>query len=111
MKKGLWKTVAHLKRLSVSRRSVVKDEPKQTCKDEKCKWLEEHMENSEFYKEYESIPMCRRGSECTVIGYTKYVDKNRFQDVVPYDDTRVKLVPTEENSMGYINASHIRRLQ
>lgn len=66
------------------------------------------MENSEFYKEYESVPMCRPGRQCTIASYPENVDKNRYQDVVPYEDTRVKLVPTKENSIGYINASHIR---
>lgn len=31
----------------------------------------------------------------------------RYQDVLPYEENRVKLTPTRENRTGYINASHI----
>lgn len=32
---------------------------------------------------------------------------HRFNDVVPYEETRVRLSPNKENKYGYINASHI----
>lgn len=28
-------------------------------------------------------------------------------DFLPYDDNRVKIIPTRDNRLGYINASHI----
>lgn len=31
----------------------------------------------------------------------------RYQDVLPYEENRVKLTPTRDNRTGYINASHI----
>lgn len=31
----------------------------------------------------------------------------RYQDVLPYEENRVRLTPTRDNRMGYINASHI----
>ncbi|KAL7380804.1 hypothetical protein ABVT39_024347 [Epinephelus coioides] len=73
-----------------------------------CKVLEQHMERGELMKEYESIPRRRPAGECTIAQLQESGDKNRFQDVLPYDDTRVELVPTKENNTGYINASHIR---
>ncbi|XP_070698138.1 tyrosine-protein phosphatase non-receptor type 21 isoform X3 [Pempheris klunzingeri] len=73
-----------------------------------CKVLEQHMERGELLKEYESIPKRRPSGECTIAQLPESGDKNRFQDVLPYDDTRVELVPTKENNTGYINASHIR---
>ncbi|XP_061824172.1 tyrosine-protein phosphatase non-receptor type 21 isoform X1 [Nerophis lumbriciformis] len=103
--------VAHLNGLSVSRhpaQSDVKDEPEQASNDEKCKDLERHMEMGELLKEYESVPKSRPSGECTVAQMPESADKNRFQDVLPYDDTRVELVPTKENNTGYINASHIK---
>ncbi|XP_041828828.1 tyrosine-protein phosphatase non-receptor type 21 isoform X2 [Melanotaenia boesemani] len=103
--------VAHLNGLSVSRQPVhdeVKDEPEQVSNDERCKLLEQHMDRGELLKEYESIPKRRPGGECTIAYLPENNDKNRFQDVLPYDDTRVELVPTKENNTGYINASHIR---
>lgn len=66
------------------------------------------MERGELMKEYESIPRRRPAGECTIAQLQESGDKNRFQDVLPYDDTRVELVPTKENNTGYINASHIR---
>ncbi|XP_037096749.1 tyrosine-protein phosphatase non-receptor type 21 isoform X2 [Syngnathus acus] len=103
--------VAHLNGLSMSRhptQSEAKDERELDSNDERCKILEQHMEMGELLKEYESIPKCRPAAECTVAQMAESADKNRFQDVLPYDDTRVELVPTKENNTGYINASHIK---
>lgn len=103
--------MAHLNGLSVSRQPMheeIKDEPERASNDERCKLLEQHMERGELLKEYESIPKRRPAGECTVALLPESGDKNRFQDVLPYDDTRVELVPTKENNTGYINASHIK---
>lgn len=66
------------------------------------------MERGELLKEYESIPKRRPSGECIIAQQPESADKNRFQDVMPYDNTRVELVPTKENNTGYINASHIK---
>uniref|UniRef100_A0A8C5HIW1 protein-tyrosine-phosphatase n=1 Tax=Gouania willdenowi TaxID=441366 RepID=A0A8C5HIW1_GOUWI len=103
--------VAQLNGLSASGQpmhSQMKDDPERASNDERCKVLEQHMESGELLKEYESIPKRLPGGECTVAQMLESGDKNRFQDVLPYDDTRVELVPTKENNTGYINASHIR---
>uniref|UniRef100_A0A8C4E6U3 Tyrosine-protein phosphatase non-receptor type n=1 Tax=Dicentrarchus labrax TaxID=13489 RepID=A0A8C4E6U3_DICLA len=103
--------VAHLNGLSVSRQPMhaeVTDEPARASNDERCKVLEQHMERGELLKEYESIPKRDPSEECTVALLPESGDKNRFQDVLPYDSTRVELVPTKENNTGYINASHIK---
>uniref|UniRef100_A0A665WCC8 Tyrosine-protein phosphatase non-receptor type n=1 Tax=Echeneis naucrates TaxID=173247 RepID=A0A665WCC8_ECHNA len=102
--------VAKLNGLSVSRQPIhdeMKDEPEQASNDERCKLLEQHMDRGELLKEYEKIPK-RPGGEYTVAQLPESGDKNRFQDVLPYDSNRVELVPTKENNTGYINASHIR---
>ncbi|XP_075873783.1 tyrosine-protein phosphatase non-receptor type 21 isoform X2 [Nelusetta ayraudi] len=103
--------VAHLNGLSVSRPPLhndFKDEPERASNDERCKLLEQHLERGELLKEYESIPRRHPAGECVVAQQPESSDKNRFQDVLPYDGTRVELVPTKENNTGYINASHIR---
>uniref|UniRef100_A0A3Q3WUN2 Tyrosine-protein phosphatase non-receptor type n=1 Tax=Mola mola TaxID=94237 RepID=A0A3Q3WUN2_MOLML len=103
--------VAHLNGLSVSRQPMhndVKDEPERASNDERCKLLEQHMERGELLKEYESIPRRHPAGECCVAQLPESADKNRFQDVLPYDSTRVELVPTKENNTGYINASHVK---
>merc|ERR1712088_867455 len=35
------------------------------------------------------------------------IARNRFRDVVPYDENRVKITNDKENKLGYVNASHI----
>uniref|UniRef100_A0A8D3B9W5 Tyrosine-protein phosphatase non-receptor type n=1 Tax=Scophthalmus maximus TaxID=52904 RepID=A0A8D3B9W5_SCOMX len=102
--------VAKLNGLSVSRQPMydeIKDEPERASNDERCKLLEQHMDRGELLKEYEKIPK-RPGGEYTVAQLPESGDKNRFQDVLPYDSNRVELVPTKENNTGYINASHVR---
>lgn len=66
------------------------------------------MERGELLKEYESIPRRHPAGECCIAQLPESSDKNRFHDVLPYDSTRVELVPTKENNTGYINASHVK---
>lgn len=60
------------------------------------------------FTEYEQVPKKRANAECSIALQPESAERNRFQDVLPYDDTRVELVPTKENNTGYINASHIK---
>ncbi|XP_029981949.1 tyrosine-protein phosphatase non-receptor type 21 isoform X2 [Sphaeramia orbicularis] len=103
--------VAHLNGLSMSRMPMhdeAKDEPEKASNDERCKALELHVEQGNVFKEYEDIPKRWPTAECTIAQLPENGERNRFQDVLPYDDTRVELVPTKENNTGYINASHVR---
>ncbi|KAJ3613228.1 hypothetical protein NHX12_019478 [Muraenolepis orangiensis] len=93
--------VAALNGLSLSRLPMHdegKDEPEDASNDER----------GTVFTEYEQIPKRRPSSDCTVAKLPESGERNRFQDVLPYDDTRVELVPTKENNTGYINASHVR---
>ncbi|XP_030627519.1 tyrosine-protein phosphatase non-receptor type 21 [Chanos chanos] len=85
-----------------------KDEPEKASNDERCKVLEQRLEQGMVFTEYEQVPKRRPNCECTIAQLPESGERNRFQDVLPYDDTRVELVPTKENNTGYINASHIR---
>lgn len=61
------------------------------------------------FTEYERVQKKRLlDGECSIARLPENAERNRFQDVLPYDDTRVELVPTKENNTGYINASHIK---
>uniref|UniRef100_A0A8C5AKU7 Tyrosine-protein phosphatase non-receptor type n=1 Tax=Gadus morhua TaxID=8049 RepID=A0A8C5AKU7_GADMO len=103
--------VAALNGLSLSRLPMHdegKDEPENTSNDERCKVLEQRMEQGMVFTEYEQIPKRRPSGDCAIAQQPENGERNRFQDVLPYDDTRVELVPTKENNTGYINASHIR---
>ena len=66
------------------------------------------MEQGMVFTEYEQVAKRRPTGDCSIAQLPESGERNRFQDVLPYDDTRVELVPTKENNTGYINASHIR---
>ncbi|KAF3830943.1 hypothetical protein GH733_002181 [Mirounga leonina] len=74
-----------------------------------CKILEQRLEQGMVFTEYEKILKKRLvDGECSTARLPENAERNRFQDVLPYDDARVELVPTKENNTGYINASHIK---
>lgn len=74
-----------------------------------CKILEQRLEQGMVFTEYERILKKRLvDGECSTARLPENAERNRFPDVLPYDDTRVELVPTKENNTGYINASHMK---
>ncbi|XP_026789794.1 tyrosine-protein phosphatase non-receptor type 21 isoform X2 [Pangasianodon hypophthalmus] len=85
-----------------------KDEHGKASNDDRCKLLEQQLEQGLVFTEYEQIPKKWPSSECSIAQLPENAERNRFLDVLPYDDTRVELVPTKENNTGYINASHIK---
>ncbi|XP_032997437.1 tyrosine-protein phosphatase non-receptor type 21 isoform X2 [Lacerta agilis] len=86
-----------------------KEEPARATNDERCKGLEQGLEQGMVFTEYERIQKKRLlDGDCSIARLPENAERNRFQDVLPYDDTRVELVPTKENNTGYINASHIK---
>lgn len=104
--------LAALNGLSLSRLPLP-DEGKEVStratNDERCKVLEQRLEQGTVFTEYERILKKRLvDGECSTARLPENAERNRFQDVLPYDDARVELVPTKENNTGYINASHIK---
>ncbi|XP_034051205.1 tyrosine-protein phosphatase non-receptor type 21 isoform X2 [Thalassophryne amazonica] len=87
-----------------------KEEPERASNDERCRVLQQHVDQGMVFTEYEQIPKRRPAGDCTIALLPDNAERNRFQDVMPYDDTRVELVPTKENNTGYINASHIKEI-
>lgn len=80
-----------------------------TCPVLQCKILEQRLEQGMVFTEYERILKKRLvDGECSTAQLPENAERNRFQDVLPYDNARVELVPTKENNTGYINASHIK---
>ncbi|XP_010843538.1 PREDICTED: tyrosine-protein phosphatase non-receptor type 21 [Bison bison bison] len=104
--------LAALNGLSLSRLPLPdeeKDVPARATNDERCKILEQRLEQGMVFTEYERILTKRLvDGECSTARLPENAERNRFQDVLPYDDARVELVPTKENNTGYINASHIK---
>uniref|UniRef100_A0A8C8SHG7 Tyrosine-protein phosphatase non-receptor type n=1 Tax=Pelusios castaneus TaxID=367368 RepID=A0A8C8SHG7_9SAUR len=86
-----------------------KEEPTRASNDERYKILEQRLEQGMVFTEYDRIQKKRlMDGECSIAQLPENAERNRFQDVLPYDDARVELVPTKENNTGYINASHIK---
>uniref|UniRef100_A0A3B4E7T8 Tyrosine-protein phosphatase non-receptor type n=1 Tax=Pygocentrus nattereri TaxID=42514 RepID=A0A3B4E7T8_PYGNA len=78
--------------------------------DERCKHLELRLEEECLFTEYEQIPKKRAECNLTTAMMPENAERNRFRDVVPYEENRVELVPNKENNTGYINASHIKMM-
>ncbi|XP_030637907.1 tyrosine-protein phosphatase non-receptor type 14-like [Chanos chanos] len=76
--------------------------------DERCKTLELRLEEERLFTEYEQIPKKRADCNVSTATLPDNTERNRFRDVVPYEENRVELVPNKENNTGYINASHIK---
>uniref|UniRef100_F1SDY9 Tyrosine-protein phosphatase non-receptor type n=1 Tax=Sus scrofa TaxID=9823 RepID=F1SDY9_PIG len=103
--------LAALNGLSLSRLPLPdegREVPARATNDERCKILEQRLEQGMVFTEYERILKKRLVDECSTARLPENAERNRFQDVLPYDDARVELVPTKENNTGYINASHIK---
>ncbi|MGH0124461.1 UNVERIFIED_CONTAM: hypothetical protein FKN15_018781 [Acipenser sinensis] len=103
--------MAALNGLCVVRLPVPEDNQEDTSKvttDERCKILERKLEEEMVFTEYEQIPKKKADAVFTTAVMPDNAERNRFRDIVPYEENRVELVPTKENNTGYINASHIK---
>ncbi|KAF0023540.1 hypothetical protein F2P81_024170 [Scophthalmus maximus] len=103
--------MATLNGLYVTRMPVPKSPPEEGAKaatDERCKTLELKLEEERVFTEYEHVPKRRANCALTTATLPENTERNRFRDVVPYEENRVELVPNKENNTGYINASHIK---
>ncbi|KAL7888993.1 hypothetical protein AOLI_G00039670 [Acnodon oligacanthus] len=84
--------------------------PSSCVKGAVCKHLELRLEEECLFTEYEQIPKKRAECNLTTAMMPENAERNRFRDVVPYEENRVELVPNKENNTGYINASHIKMM-
>ncbi|MGH0138080.1 UNVERIFIED_CONTAM: hypothetical protein FKN15_078042 [Acipenser sinensis] len=75
---------------------------------QRCKILERKLKEEMVFTEYEQIPKKKADGVFTTAVMPDNTERNRFRDIVPYEENRVELVPTKENNTGYINASHIK---
>ncbi|UJR37471.1 hypothetical protein I4U23_030174 [Adineta vaga] len=74
-------------------------------------WLidfESKLSSDTIYDEFNSIPYCRFNSFNEDGRHSDNYYRNRYTDIIPYNDTRVRLIPTKDNPYGYINASHVK---
>jgi len=82
--------------------------PTKIPKDEIGAFLQAKLSEGEVVREFEKIPK-KKVSSCNtnVALVSDNVNRNRFKDVVPYDENRVKITNDKDNKFGYVNASHI----
>jgi len=71
-------------------------------------FLESKLAEGEVVREFERVPK-KKTSNCitSVATLPENLPRNRFKDVVPYDENRVKILSDKDNKFGYVNASHI----
>ena len=69
--------------------------------------LEEKLSDPQLYIEFERIPKRKESAryECALHDENRL--KNFDPNFLPYDDNRIRITPTRENRLGYVNASHI----
>ena len=70
-------------------------------------YLETKLAEGEVVKEFERVPKKKAESNVTIATLPENIPRNRFKDVVPYDENRVKINNDKDNKFGYVNASHI----
>ena len=70
--------------------------------------LEEKLRSNSAAAEYEALPLKRQpAADFRVALRPENASRNWFPNVLPYEDSRVRLIPTASNPHGYINASHV----
>ncbi|KAK2154947.1 hypothetical protein LSH36_253g04029 [Paralvinella palmiformis] len=90
-----------IKKLYVVSHAVNIEDFAEYCKDMSAN------SNMKFAAEYENLKLVGRDQSIDVSQITCNRTKNRFTNILPYDHSRVKLLPTdgEEGYTDYINAS------
>nr|CAD7573148.1 unnamed protein product [Timema californicum] len=81
--------------------------PPSISKETMCLLLEKKLVDSQLFFEFEKIPKKKSNVEFTTALHPDNVSRNRYKDVLPYEENRVRLTPNKENRLGYFNASHI----
>lgn len=69
--------------------------------------LENKLADSQLFFEFDKIPKKKQNTDFMTALHRDNASFNRFKDVLPYEDNRLRLTPSKNNKFGYINASHI----
>lgn len=81
--------------------------PSNISKEKLCQLLEAKLNDSQLFLEFERIPKRKENAQYSCAIHDENRNKNSDRTLLPMDENRVKLTPTRENRMGYVNASHI----
>ncbi|XP_045027481.1 tyrosine-protein phosphatase non-receptor type 14-like isoform X2 [Daphnia magna] len=76
-------------------------------KDHLRQEMESRLADGQLLLEFELIPRRKAGADFSMAAHPDNLCRNQYQDVLPYEENRVKLTPSRDNRTGYINASHI----
>lgn len=81
--------------------------PANISKEKLCSLLETKLIDPQLYCEFERIPkrIDNAKYDCALADENK--NKNFDSNFLPYDNNRVRLTPSRDNRMGYVNASNI----
>jgi tyrosine-protein phosphatase non-receptor type 14/21 len=69
--------------------------------------LETKLADPQLWSEFERIPKRKENAKYECALHEENTNKNHDPKYLPYDDNRVRVTPTRDNRMGYVNASHI----
>ncbi|XP_063701714.1 tyrosine-protein phosphatase non-receptor type 21 [Culicoides brevitarsis] len=81
--------------------------PTTLSKEKLCQLLEMKLADPELFYEFEGIPKHRENARYDCALQPENKQKNVDPNFLPYDDNRVRLTPSRENRLGYVNASYI----
>ncbi|XP_061509676.1 tyrosine-protein phosphatase non-receptor type 21 isoform X1 [Anopheles gambiae] len=81
--------------------------PANISKEKLCSLLESKLADPQLYCEFERIPKRSDSASYNCALAEDNKNKNFDSTFLPYDNNRVRLTPTRDNRMGYVNASHI----
>ncbi|XP_066137643.1 tyrosine-protein phosphatase non-receptor type 14 [Euwallacea fornicatus] len=81
--------------------------PPSISKETMCQLLENKLADSQLFFEFDKIPKKKDNADFMTALLPENAIFNRFKDILPYEDNRLRLTPSKGNKYGYINASHI----
>lgn len=81
--------------------------PANVSKEKLCQLLDAKLNDSQLFLEFERIPKRKENAQYSCALLEENYSKNSDPTCLPMDENRVKLLPTKENRIGYVNASYV----
>jgi tyrosine-protein phosphatase non-receptor type 14/21 len=72
-----------------------------------CQQLEAKLTDSQLWSEFERIPKRKDNAKFECALHEENASRNLDPKYLPYDDNRVRITPSRDNRMGYVNASYV----
>lgn len=81
--------------------------PANISKEKLCQLLDAKLNDTQLFLEFERIPKRKENAQYSCALLEENLSKNTDPTCLPMDENRVKLMPSRENRIGYVNASHV----